>query len=60
MSQAMARKKQNYDKMPAAFAEGTFDRIEVVLEPLETRTDFLRKAVEREIQVRERRAEKQE
>ena len=60
MSQAMARKKQNYDKMPAAFAEGTFDRIEAVLEPLETRTDFFRKAVEREIQVRERRAEKQE
>lgn len=58
MSRAMPRKKMNYDKMPAAFAEGTFERIEAVLGPLETRTDFIREAVEKELARRERRSER--
>jgi hypothetical protein len=40
--------------MPARFPDGTFERIDGVLEPDENRTDFLRHAVEREIQRREK------
>jgi hypothetical protein len=41
--------------MQARFAAGTFARIEVVLGEDEDRTDFVREAVERELQRRERR-----
>ncbi|WP_158228579.1 YlcI/YnfO family protein [Sinorhizobium fredii] len=48
----MGRKKTNFEQMPARFPDGTFERIDAVLEPDETRTDFLRGAVEREIKRR--------
>jgi hypothetical protein len=41
--------------MQARFLAGTFARIEVVLGEDEDRTDFVREAVERELQRRERR-----
>jgi hypothetical protein len=42
--------------MVARFAAGTFGRIEAVLDDDEDRTDFVRKAVERELRRRERKA----
>ena len=42
------------EDMQARFPEGTFDRIEAVLEESEDRTDFVRVAVERELKRRER------
>jgi hypothetical protein len=53
---AMGRKKLWSDDMQARFPEGTFDRIEAVLEESEDRTDFVRQAVERELKRRERKA----
>ena len=50
----MGRKKTNFEQMPARFPDGTFERIDAVLEPDENRTDFLRHAVEREVKRRER------
>lgn len=52
--QRMGRKKQWAEDMQARFAEGTFERIAAVLEDGEDRTDFVRAAVEREIEARER------
>jgi hypothetical protein len=46
------RPKRNYEEMPARFPQGTFERIDGVRKPGETRIDFLRVAVEREVQVR--------
>jgi hypothetical protein len=40
--------------MQARFPAGTFDRIAAVLEPDEDRTEFVRRAVERELARRER------
>jgi hypothetical protein len=40
--------------MQARFPEGTFARIEAVMQADEDRTDFVRDAVEREIRRRER------
>jgi hypothetical protein len=40
--------------MQARFPEGTFARIEAVMQADEDRTDFVRDAVEREIKRRER------
>jgi uncharacterized protein (UPF0210 family) len=40
--------------MMARFLEGTFARIDAVLAPTEDRADFVRAAVERELQRRER------
>lgn len=54
--QRMGRKKQWAEDMQARFAEGTFDRIAVLLQDGEDRTDFVRVAVEREIEAREREA----
>lgn len=48
----MGRKKTNFEQMPARFPDGTFERIDAVLEPDENRTDFLRAAVEDEIKRR--------
>lgn len=52
----MGRKKLWADDMQARFPEGTFDRIEAVLEDKEDRTAFVREAVERELKRRERKA----
>ena len=46
------RPKTNFEQMPARFPEGTLTRIDAVRGPEETRTDFLRVAVENEIQGR--------
>lgn len=50
----MGRKKINFDKMPARFPQHTFKQIDTVLKEGETRTDFIRTAVERELENRER------
>ena len=50
----MGRKKLWAEDMQARFREGTFDRIEAVLEDSEDRTEFVRIAVERELKRRER------
>lgn len=54
--QRMGRKKQWAEDMVARFAEGTFDRIAALLQDGEDRTDFVRAAVEREIEARAREA----
>jgi len=51
----MGRKKLWDEDMQARFPEGTFDRIEAVLEDGEDRTELVREAVERELKRRERR-----
>jgi hypothetical protein len=51
----MGRKKRWAEDMQARFPEGTFDRIQAVLDEGEDRTDFIREAVERELKRRERR-----
>jgi hypothetical protein len=48
----VGRKKTNFEQMPGRFSEGTFDRIDAVLESGENRADFLRASVEREIKRR--------
>ena len=45
----LGRKRLWYEDMVARFPEGTFKRIDSVLDPNETRTDFIRAAVTREI-----------
>ena len=50
----MGRKKMWAEDMQARFPDGTFARIEAVLEKDEDRTDFVRHAVERELKRRER------
>jgi hypothetical protein len=52
----MGRKKKWSEDMQARFPEGTFERIAMVLEDGEDRTDFIRDAVERELKRRERRS----
>jgi len=53
----VGRKKRWAEDMVARFAEGTFARIQAVLEGKEDRTDFVREAVERELKRRERQKE---
>jgi hypothetical protein len=50
----MGRKKLWTEDMQARFPEGTFDRIESVLDDGEDRTAFVRAAVERELKRREK------
>ena len=50
----MGRKKRWSEDMQARFEEGTFDRIDAVLDEGEERTAFVREAVERELKRRER------
>jgi hypothetical protein len=50
----MGRKKRWPERVGAKFAAGTLGRIAAVLEEKEVRLDFIRKAVEREIERRER------
>jgi len=54
----MGRKKRWPERVGAKFAAGTLDRIAAVLAKDEVRLDFIREAVEREIQRRERAAER--
>jgi hypothetical protein len=49
----MGRKRLWREDMQARFPEGTFRRIERVLKETEDRTDFVREAVERELERRE-------
>jgi hypothetical protein len=42
--------------MQARFRKGTFGRIEAVMRPDEDRTEFVREAVDREIERREKKA----
>jgi hypothetical protein len=53
---AMGRKKLWSEDMQARFEDGTFRRIDAVLGDSESRTDFVRLAVERELKRRERKA----
>jgi hypothetical protein len=50
----MTIQKSTMDKMAAGFPPGTFGRIDATLSLAETRTDFIRDAVERELRRRER------
>ncbi len=52
----MGRKKMWAEDMQARFPEGTFDRIDAVLEDGEERTQFVREAVEKELRRRERKS----
>lgn len=53
-SASMGRRQINHEQMPARFPEGTFERIDAVLEDGEKRSDLIREAVEREVKRRER------
>jgi hypothetical protein len=46
----MGRKLINFEVMPARFPAGTLARIDRVLEKGQKRSDFLRQAVERELE----------
>lgn len=50
----MGRKRINDEQTPARFPAGTLDRIDAVLEEGEKRSDLIRKAVERELKLREK------
>lgn len=50
----MGRKREWTEDMQARFRDGTFARIDGVLDDGEARTDFVRIAVERELKRRER------
>jgi hypothetical protein len=50
----MGRKKRWPERVGAKFAVGTLDRIAAVLAKGEVRLDFIREAVERELERRER------
>lgn len=52
----MGRPRINEEQTPARLPTGTLDRIDAVLESTEKRSDFIRKAVERELRRRERKA----
>lgn len=55
----VGRKQINHEQMPARFPEGTMGRIDAVLADKEKRSDFVREAVERELERREKAARKQ-
>lgn len=50
----MGRRQINHEQMPARFPEGTFERIDALLEDGEKRADLIREAVDRELKRRER------
>lgn len=56
----VGRKKRWSEDMQARFPEGTFARIEAVLDEGEDRTDLVREAVERELTRREREQRKRQ
>ena len=53
ISQVMSAISQPRDEAVGRFELGTFNRIAQVLKPNETRSDFIRQAVAREIERRE-------
>jgi hypothetical protein len=53
-STRVGRKQINHEQTPARFPEGTLARIDAVLVAGENRAGFIRIAVEREIERRER------
>jgi hypothetical protein len=57
-SPRMGRKKRWHDTMVAKFPAQTFTRIAAILTEKEDRTDFVRDAVERELERREHKAAK--
>jgi len=50
----MGRRKKNFDNMSAGFPAGTFDQMDAVLRPGETRKDALREAVQLWIAMRKK------
>ena len=58
MKPCMGRKKRWPERVGAKFAAGTLDRIAVALADGEERTAFIREAVERELERREKAAAK--
>jgi metal-responsive CopG/Arc/MetJ family transcriptional regulator len=50
----MGRKQINQEQTPARFPAGTIDRIDSVLEDRESRSEFIRLSVEKELKRRER------
>jgi hypothetical protein len=54
MHPAVGRKKRWHEVMGAPFPKGTFARMKAVREKGESKTDFVRTAVERELTRRER------
>lgn len=58
ISDSSGRPRRYGDIMFARFLDGTFDRIAVVLDPSEDRADFMRRAVEKELERREKRESK--
>jgi hypothetical protein len=50
----MGRRQINFERIPGRFPLGTLAEIDQALEEGEKRADFLRKAVKRELQRRER------
>ena len=49
----VGRPRINHEKTMARFGDGTLDRIKAVLAPREKQSDFIREAVERELERRE-------
>ena len=58
MTARVGRRRINQEQMPARFPAGTLARIDAVLDEGEKRADLLRKAVEREIERRDKAAER--
>lgn len=54
-AQPVGRPKINHEQTPARFPLGTLAKIDAVLKPGEARSDFIREAVERELERRARR-----
>lgn len=50
----MGRTRQNYDNLTCRFPEGTLARIERALRGRESKSDFVRAAVEEKLERRER------
>jgi metal-responsive CopG/Arc/MetJ family transcriptional regulator len=50
----MGRVKINDEQTPARFPEGTLKRIDAALEEAESRSEFIRVAVDKELKRRER------
>lgn len=50
----VGRKQINHEQMPARLPAGTIARIVAVLRPSESKSDFLREAVEAELKRREK------
>ena len=53
----MGRNQINHEQTPARFPAGTLERIDAVLAEKEKRSDFIREAVERELERREQQAD---